>query len=455
LITSRNPNWDNVYQLSPLAREDSIKLLQTSTGFNDKANANLIADELGDLPLALSQAGAFMKQTRTSYTEYLNLLTTQDQAVLRVGDNDTASATWSINLTEIGQQNKDALLWIEGIAHLGSTPIPQEFSKEFFINVARKGDVMKYKQALGLIAAFSLIELDDEGNVTMHKIIQAVVKEKYRLSGQAMRGLEAAFTSIFTYNSEQFDKLEFYRKLAPHLQSYLKLTTLRTEQTSELLNLMGLFSLEIEQNPTAAEDFLHEALKLKSELFGKNSLEVAKVYNNLGNAYFEDKDLTQAIQNYKRALDLKVKCLGARKLEVAYSYNNLGLAYSEKKEMAEAVKCISKAYEIMEKNLGEGSVEVTTPLVNLGVAYDEMKNYALASKYLTQALGIRTEKLGDNHPDVADCLLNIGVLEKHKGNMVEARKVIMKAIKILSDAYGRDHPYSKNARDQLALLSRQ
>jgi tetratricopeptide (TPR) repeat protein len=45
----------------PLAREDAIKFLLERTAQSDRAAANDLAEELGDLPLALEQAGAYIE----------------------------------------------------------------------------------------------------------------------------------------------------------------------------------------------------------------------------------------------------------------------------------------------------------------------------------------------------------------------------------------------------------
>ncbi|MEA3324010.1 MAG: hypothetical protein U9Q37_02575, partial [Euryarchaeota archaeon] len=61
IITSRNPDWGSVAGLLPIKefdRADSIEFLLRRTGQDDPDAADALAAELGDLPLALEQAGA-------------------------------------------------------------------------------------------------------------------------------------------------------------------------------------------------------------------------------------------------------------------------------------------------------------------------------------------------------------------------------------------------------------
>jgi hypothetical protein len=63
IITSRSPDWGSVAGLLPVKkfdRADSIEFLCKRTGQDDQDAADALADELGDLPLALEQAGAYI-----------------------------------------------------------------------------------------------------------------------------------------------------------------------------------------------------------------------------------------------------------------------------------------------------------------------------------------------------------------------------------------------------------
>jgi TIR domain/NB-ARC domain len=76
LVTSRNPAWGAM--ATPLAMEvlprmEAVAFLRTRTGSNDPA-AGELAKALGDLPLALEQAAAYLEQNQTPMGEYLGLL---------------------------------------------------------------------------------------------------------------------------------------------------------------------------------------------------------------------------------------------------------------------------------------------------------------------------------------------------------------------------------------------
>jgi len=66
LITSRNANWRGIatpLDVKVLERSESVDLLLKRTGYTDIEAADALADALGDLPLGLEQAGAYMDAT--------------------------------------------------------------------------------------------------------------------------------------------------------------------------------------------------------------------------------------------------------------------------------------------------------------------------------------------------------------------------------------------------------
>ena len=81
LITTRNPNADHIPAQAkevPLFNEtDSVALLSALSGITisskseEEKVAQQIAKELGNLPLALSQAGAYIKQKSGGFAKYL------------------------------------------------------------------------------------------------------------------------------------------------------------------------------------------------------------------------------------------------------------------------------------------------------------------------------------------------------------------------------------------------
>ncbi len=122
IITSRNPNWSSLAQVIPVEvfiRKESIQFLLRRTGYSDAGRAGKLAEALGDLPLALEQAGAYIEETAISFDDYLSLFSEEKAKLLARGKPasypDSVATTWDISFQEAQRvipESGDLLRWL-------------------------------------------------------------------------------------------------------------------------------------------------------------------------------------------------------------------------------------------------------------------------------------------------------------------------------------------------------
>jgi hypothetical protein len=129
IITSRNPNWGGVaesLQVEKFQRDESIEFLLTRTGEPDQVAANELAEELGDLPLVLEQARAYVERTGGDLSHYLSLYRERFQELWEQdeppqGYNQTIATTWSMSIEQLPQAaaaySLSAPFWLRTISH--------------------------------------------------------------------------------------------------------------------------------------------------------------------------------------------------------------------------------------------------------------------------------------------------------------------------------------------------
>jgi tetratricopeptide (TPR) repeat protein len=131
LITSRNPGWGALalcLDVDVLTRPESVALLTGRiTGIGD-ATADAVAEQLGDLPLALEQAAAYVEETRLPAPEYLRLLRTRADELLAeghvLGRRHTVATVWDLSLRRLESTCPAASTLLTLCAFLGPEPIP-------------------------------------------------------------------------------------------------------------------------------------------------------------------------------------------------------------------------------------------------------------------------------------------------------------------------------------------
>ncbi|MEU8095291.1 tetratricopeptide repeat-containing protein, partial [Streptomyces rubiginosohelvolus] len=173
----RHRGIGTVLTLDTLHPQASLKVLRDLTDRHadaDTRHLQDLANELGHLPLGLQQAGAYLAQTCTSPYDYLGRLREDSVTLLATtppGDphQRTIARLWSVALTTLQDTDPNAVTLLRILAYLAPTPLPRVVLDT---TLPARQDV---DQALGLLAAYSMITLTDT-TVTVHRLLQAVLR---------------------------------------------------------------------------------------------------------------------------------------------------------------------------------------------------------------------------------------------------------------------------------------
>jgi hypothetical protein len=189
LITSRERGWADIaaaVEVDVLARSESVTILQNRVTGLSEAEANQIAEQLGDLPLGVAQAAGFMAETGQPAAQYLDLLQTRagqllDQAAPGSYPRSLAAAT-QLTADRLAREDPAAASLASVCAFLAPEPIPEDL----FTNAvdvlpgglaARVADPLAWRQTLAHLARQSLARVDHLG-VQMHRLTQAILRDR-------------------------------------------------------------------------------------------------------------------------------------------------------------------------------------------------------------------------------------------------------------------------------------
>ncbi|WP_077799107.1 tetratricopeptide repeat protein, partial [Streptomyces sp. JHA26] len=179
ITTRRDLPWQNFGAplcLDTLTPDAAMAVLEGITGRTraDDTAFGELAEELGHLPLALQQAGAYLAQTRTSAGDYLTELRQDPADILATtppGDAQqrTVSQVWSVTLKAVEVADPHAVHLLRILAHMAPDPLLRSVL-DTALPTRRAVD-----HALGVLAAYSMITLTDS-TVTTHRLVQSVVR---------------------------------------------------------------------------------------------------------------------------------------------------------------------------------------------------------------------------------------------------------------------------------------
>ena len=109
LITSRDPGWREVVEamgVAPFTREESLEFVNKRTyKLLEPRDADLLADNLGDLPLALAQGAALLADRGMSIAQFMRLLADAPSRLLGEGKPSafplSMTAAWRLTAAKL------------------------------------------------------------------------------------------------------------------------------------------------------------------------------------------------------------------------------------------------------------------------------------------------------------------------------------------------------------------
>jgi hypothetical protein len=189
LITSRERRWGAIaapVEVDVLARDESATILQNEVTGLSAANAERLAEALGDLPLAVRQAAGFMAETGTAAADYLDLLRTRVADLLTENVPDfyplSLAAATRLIADQLTADDPAAAELASLCAFLAPDPIPEDLftgaAAELPASLAaRVADTLAWRQTLAQLGRQSLARIDQRG-LQLHRLTQAILRDR-------------------------------------------------------------------------------------------------------------------------------------------------------------------------------------------------------------------------------------------------------------------------------------
>jgi tetratricopeptide (TPR) repeat protein len=496
-----------------LLRRGGLLALDASLAQGEPADwqvAVRLAQELGYLPLALDQAGAYLEETRCGLSQYLELYRSQRGRLLRhrgglaLDHPDPVATTWSLSFALIEQHSALAADLLRQCAVLHPDSIPEALFLQAAVHLGPilttiQADPLVFNQALAVIQNYSLMRRNPrEQALSMHRLVQAVLadamttQEREQWTGRAIAALHALFPSVRLQGWELWEPCS---RLLPHVLTVAANTSPQTHslelasvltRAADYLNqrdqyeqaeplylralficeqalghehsrvafpLYGLADLYREQGRYAeAEPLFLRALHLWEQEPAQENLEMADLLTSLAILYAEQGRSTQAEPFFQRALQLNEQLFGQNHSKVAACLNNLAGLYLEQGNRQQAESFLQRALQLNEQLFGPQHPEVAFPLNNLADLYREQGRYEEAEPLYLRALHIRDQALGSSHPQVAFPLNGLADLYREQGRYTEAEPLYLRALSIRSQRRGTQHLETADSLHGLARL---
>jgi tetratricopeptide (TPR) repeat protein len=457
VITSRLSNWGGAVQelaLDVISEKAAVEMLLERTAgkrkpsSTDDADALALAKDLGCLPLALEQAGAFIVEDGCSFAEYRKLWQKKDAEVVTWHTHlmkypRSVATTWQTSFEKVGPDGQ-ALLNI--LCWLAPEPIPLTMLEK--LDSAKDEPTINWKKARRDLARFSFAKWSDATNtsIVVHRLVQEITE--YRLpQEEKLSWLNRSLQMVNYWIPEEpncFDVRSWPSIFVPgqaHMASvihYAEKTTIAFPTTRVMACLGGY--LKTRASHAEAEPLYRRALTINEASYGPDHPNVAIDLNNLADLLQATNRLAEAEPLMRRALLIDEQSYGPDHPNVARDLNNLALLLQATNRLAEAEPLMERVVRIFEISYGKEHPNVAVAFNNLAQLLKNTNRLAEAEPLYRRALAIDEASYGNEHPNVARDLNNLAQLLKATNRLAEAEPLMRRALAIDEQSYGPDHP---------------
>ncbi len=251
IITSRNPRWSSVattVEVDVFRREESQVLLTRRAPALTSEETDCLAEELGDLPLALEQAAAWMAESGMRVPEYLGLLREKRIELMEVssaGDYRLpVTAAWNLSLDHLARENPSAMLVLQLCALFAPEPIPRSFlAAGEPISAAPElsavlEDPIRLGNAIRHVHRYALARIDARADtIQLHRLVQAVLVERMTADERSVMRTVVHQLLAASDPRDPMDRTTWprYAVLHPHLVASEATTTAADDRVRDLV----------------------------------------------------------------------------------------------------------------------------------------------------------------------------------------------------------------------------
>ncbi|MGO9361411.1 MAG: tetratricopeptide repeat protein, partial [Xanthobacteraceae bacterium] len=328
LITSRFSDFGGLadeVSLDVLPIAEAIAFLKERAGRNDEAGANVLAEALGRLPLALDHAAATCKRTQMGFAEYAAKASHLIASAPRGAPYPrSVAATFDLAIDDAVGQCPAAEALMAFLAYCAPERIPLTLVQGAIDDDAER------TAALAALAELSLVKYDtfedDAPAATVHRLVQIVARARSGAKGTARSAVKRLIARLAAvYPGDGYSNPASWPRcaqLTPHLVGCETETAdaATNAECADLLNMSGCYFLG-RGVYSEARPLLERALAISEEALGPEHPGTAASLRNLALLLQDQGDLAGARPLLERALAIYERALGPEHPETATSLN--------------------------------------------------------------------------------------------------------------------------------------
>ncbi|KAL8719057.1 MAG: hypothetical protein Q9225_003891 [Loekoesia sp. 1 TL-2023] len=501
LITTRNPDCKvhatvGSYELGAMATGEAVTLLLKTAGADDVSNQSMRAAAeaavliLGYLALAITQAGAVIRQGYCKMGEYCTLYSRcrkelLSQKAIQGGEDYryTVYTTWEVSRRMIEQMSseagQDALTLLQIFSFLHYDGISEEIFRRAWHRLQNEKqsdwmishqlrmllrqsdkawDVYPLRAAISILRSFSLLYHNENGLIFIHPLVHTWTRDQLTASNEEKIWRQTVSTMALsiprTYATADH---RFRQSIVPHIDACL---SFRDDGIFSLQNIgedcqrmASNFALAYSEvgRPKEALQLMEPVVDVYKRTLGEEHPETLNSINSLASYYSNIGRYQEALQLIEPVIDVYKRTLGEEHPETLGSIHSLAIRYSEVGRYQEALQLMERVVEESKRTLGEDRHNTLTSTHNLAICYSNVGRYQEALQLAEQVVDMYKRTLGEEHPTTLSSIRTLACCYSYLGRYPEALELAEQVVDMYKRTLGEEHPKTLRSIYGLAI----
>ena len=450
--------------VSAMTTIESVQLLRSYLASSiDVTTDDLerLVEALDRLPLAITQAAAYMTEQVITVEEYFSMLQDEDEDMQELlseslsddrrtdGESNSVIKTWKLSFDQITKQNLRAAQMLSLMAMFDRQGIPSTLLK-------RKDEPKRvFIRALALLQNFSLITKGPQAETyEMHRLVQLstqawleVQKSTTIWRNEALHILVEQFP-----NGSKIENWGCWETLSPHARTIVQFNILSTDawlDRAELLEHLASFDTYQGHNETAYVE-AKEAMEIFERLRGLKSPETLSSMTTYAICLKARGEGQKALGLLRRSSAVQEQMLGPDHPDTLRSLSRLAWTLHKQQEFDEAEGLQRKILSLRGHSLGLTYSLALRDMVNLAVTLISLGKDEEAEEICCRALLIQEKTLVTDHSNTTSIRYNLAWCLSRRKKYDEAIEQYRHVLSLGQRLLGANHCYTLKCRRGLA-----
>jgi cellulose biosynthesis protein BcsQ/tetratricopeptide (TPR) repeat protein len=426
LITSRNQSWAQVaesLQVDVFARGESVVHLTRRMPQLNEQEADALAEALGDLPLAVEVASAWLSETGTPIAEYLRSLEEASTYVLSLSSPAdyplNLEATWKISIDRLSRRSPAGVRLLELCAFMApAISLDLIYGQQAVDALVPLDASLRVPMMLGRVTQeinrLALARIDAQNNeLQIHRLMQAYLRNRLsdeeRLSTLHLVHRILAAARPTRGDTDDPRNWGQYALIWPHLRPSLAVTCDEEPVRQLLIDWVryqwksGAFDSAMTLSRQLEETWSAALAGQTTQAPGAQAQDLLRrqllhLRYHIGNLYRSQGEFELARRTDEAVLAAQREFLAPDDLHTLMTAGTLAADLRGLGRFQEALAMDEQTYDSLKEIFGEDHERTLSAANNLAVSCRAMGDNARARDLDRDTLGRRRTVLGPKHP---------------------------------------------------------